>query len=243
MVKSKKHKRILLKVSGEALRGQGSFGQDLVVLEYITNEIISIKKKGVQICMVVGGGNFLRGKQFVRGSLIKHATADYMGMLATIMNALAMKDALNSLGVKAKIFSAIPMHTVCEPYSRSGAMEALENGEVVIFAGGIGNPFVTTDTVSVIKAIEMDCDMLLKGTQVDGVYSADPKKDKRAKVYKNIKYDEVISKNLGVMDLPAVYIAKEHCLPIVIFNLHQKGRILKIVTAGIARPENFSLIS
>ena len=166
-----------------------------------------------------------------------------MGMLATVMNALALQDALTSLRLKVKIFSAIPMHTVCEPFSHGKALSALENEKIVIFAGGIGNPFVTTDTVSVIKSIEMECDMLLKGTQVDGVYSADPKKNKSAKIYKKIGYDEVISKKLGIMDLPAIYIAKEHNLPIVVFNLHKKGNLMKVSTNGITKIENFSLIS
>ena len=209
MIINKNYKRVLLKISGEVLQGSAPFGQDLAALEYISKEIVSLKKNVPQVCLVVGGGNFLRGKQFAKGKLVNQATADYMGMLATIMNALALQDVLISLKLKVKIFSAIPMHTVCEPYSYNKALEALEDRKIVIFAGGIGNPFVTTDTVAVIKAIEMQCDLLLKGTQVDGVYSADPKKNKNAKAYKKIKYGEILAKNLDIIDLPAVYIAKE----------------------------------
>jgi uridylate kinase len=243
MTMNKKHNRVMLKVSGEILQGKAQFGHDLDALEYIAKEIESIKKTGVEVCLVVGGGNLLRGKQFKGGKLIKPSTADYMGMLATIMNALSVQDALASLGLNAKIFSAIPMHTVCEPYSRSNALDAVKDGKIVIFAGGIGNPFVTTDTVSVIKSIELECDMLLKGTQVDGVYDSDPKKNKSAKRYEKIKYDDIISKNLSVMDLPAIHIAKEHSLPIVVFDLHKKGNLLKIIQGGITKIENFSLIS
>jgi uridylate kinase len=243
MTKNKKLKRVLVKVSGEALQGQASSGYDPTALEYISKEIALLKKAGVQVCLVVGGGNILRGKQLAGSKLIKRATADYMAMLATVMNALALQDALISLGLKAQIFSATTMHTMCEPYSRRAAIESLENGKIVLFAGGIGNPFVTTDTVSVIRSIEMDCDMLIKGTQVDGVYSADPKKDKAAKLYKKISHAEVISKGLGIMDLSAIHIAQQHHLPIVIFNLHKKGNLLKIITNGITKIENFSLIS
>jgi uridylate kinase len=243
MAQNKKHKRVLLKVSGEVLQGKASFGYDMAALEYISNEIASLKKTGTQVCLVVGGGNILRGKQLAGSKLIKRATADYMAMLATVMNALALQSALISLGLKAQIFSAMTMHTMCEPYSRHAAIESLENGKIVLFAGGIGNPFVTTDTVSVIRSIEMDCDMLIKGTQVDGVYSADPKKDKYAKLYKKISHAEVTSKNLGIMDLSAIHIAQQHHLPIMVFNLHKKGNLLRIIKNGITKIENFSLIS
>ena len=235
--------RVLIKISGEALKGEASFGQDLTALEYISKEISPLKEIGAQICLVVGGGNYLRGKQFNEKKLIKRSTADYMGMLATIMNALALQDALNTVGLQVKIFSAIPIYTVCEPFSHTHALNSLNRGKIVIFAGGIGNPFVTTDTVSVIKAIEMECDMLLKGTQVDGVYSADPKKDNSAKLYTKIGYDDVISKKLGVIDLSAIHIAKEHKLPIIVFNLHKKGNLMKVISAGNTQIENFSLIS
>ncbi len=242
-MKNKRSKRVLLKISGEALQGKAAFGHDLDSLEYISKEIASIKKDGAEVCLVVGGGNIIRGGQLKLGKLIKRATADYMGMLGTVINALAVQDALTVLGFNVKIFSAIPMHTVCEPYSRSAALDALDSGKIVIFAGGIGNPFVTTDTISVIKSIEMGCDMLLKGTQVDGAYDSDPKKNKSAKRYKKIGYDDVISQGLAVMDLGAVHIAREHKLPIVVFDIHKKGNLSRIVKGGITKIENFSLIS
>ena len=243
MARNKKHKRVLLKISGEILQGKAPFGHDLNALEYIAKEIASIKKIGAEICLVIGGGNLLRGRQFDGGKLIKPATADYMGMLATIMNALAVQDAIRSSGFGVHIFSSIPMHTMCEPYCLSKALTALEDGNIVIFAGGIGNPFVTTDTVSVIKSIEMECDMLLKGTQVDGVYDSDPKKNKSAKRYNKITHEDVIEKGLTVMDLPAIHIAKSYDLPIVVFDLHKQGNLLRIIKNGKTKIQNFSLIS
>ena len=240
---NRKHKRVLLKISGEVLQGSAQFGQDLTALEYVSKEIVSLVKNNIQTCLVIGAGNFIRGKQFAKEKLIDHTTADYMGMLATIMNALALQCALTTFDLKVKIFSSIAMHTVCEPYSYAKALRALSNGDVVIFAGGTGNPYVTTDTVSVIKASEMECDMLLKGTQVDGVYDTDPKENKNAKFYNKISYDEVLSNRLGIMDLSAIHIAKDNTLPILVFNLHEKGNAMKVAQNGLIRTGNFSLIS
>ncbi|NRA73578.1 MAG: UMP kinase [Rickettsiales bacterium] len=243
MIKNKKHKRVLLKISGEVLQGDAQFGQDLPTLEYVSKEIASLVKNNIQACLVVGAGNFIRGKQFMDEKLINHTTADYMGMLATVMNALALQCALTTMGFKVKIFSSIPMHTVCEPYSYNKALQALNENYIVIFAGGTGNPCVTTDTISVTKAIEMQCDMLLKGTHVDGVYNKDPKENKDAKIYKKISYDEILSNNLEIMDLPAIYIAKKYNLPILVFNLHEEGNLIETIKNGTTKSGNFSLIS
>ncbi|MEM6339280.1 MAG: UMP kinase [Pseudomonadota bacterium] len=243
IIMAKQHRRVLLKISGEVLQGSSQFGQDLKALEYVSKEIASLAKHNIQTCLVVGAGNFIRGKQFAKETLINHTTADYMGMLATVMNALALQCALTTFGLKVTVFSSVPMHTVCEPYSYAKALRNLEKGNVVIFAGGTGNPYVTTDTVSVIKASEMECDFILKGTQVDGVYDSDPKENKNAKFYEKISYNEVLSQRLEVMDLSAIHIAKNNNLPILIFNLHKKGNLINVVNQDKTKNNNFSIIS
>src|ERR1700756_3077415 len=194
-----RYKRILLKLSGEAGVGGGQFGIDPKTLEAVAEDIGQVINAGVQVCLVVGGGNIFRGAALAQTG-IERATADYMGMLATVMNALAVQAVLERLGVPTRVQSAIPMESVCEPYIRRRAIRHMEKGRVVIFAAGTGNPFFTTDTAAALRAAEMNCDAMLKGTQVDGVYSADPKKDPKAVRYESLSYHEVLSRDLQVMD-------------------------------------------
>ncbi len=228
-----KYKRVLLKLSGEALMGPGKFGHDQETLQRICKEIQSVKKIGVQICLVVGGGNIYRG---AAGSNVgmERASADYMGMLATVINALALQNALEAMGLDTRVLSAIPMDTVCEPYIRRRAFRHMQRGRVVIFAAGTGNPFFTTDTAAALRAVEMGCDAILKATQVDGVYSADPKKDKNAKRYKKLTYREVLSKDLAVMDASAISLARENKIPILVFSIHTPGAFARVI-AGKGR--------
>lgn len=216
------YRRVLLKVSGEAGLGGDKFGIDMDVCTRTANEIGAAIEQGFQICLVIGGGNIFRGLQgAARG--MDRAQADYMGMLATVMNALAMQGALEHLGHATRVVSAIPMVTICEPYIRRRAIRHMEKGRVVIFAGGTGNPFFTTDTAAALRAAEMGCDALFKGTSVDGVYSADPKMDKTAKRYDTLSYQHVLEKNLKVMDAAAVSLMRENDIPIVVFSIREKG--------------------
>ncbi|MFZ4762581.1 MAG: UMP kinase [Alphaproteobacteria bacterium] len=212
------YKRVLLKLSGEALLGSQEYGLDQLVVERVAKEIKDVTELGIQLCVVVGGGNIFRG---VSGAAkgMERTTADYMGMLATIMNSLAMQAALERLGVQTRVQSAIPMSTVCEPYIRRRAVRHMEKGRVVIFAAGTGNPFFTTDTAAALRASEMGCDALFKGTKVDGVYSADPKKDKNATRYERLTYLEVLTKDLQVMDAAAISLAKDNNIPILVFSI------------------------
>ncbi|OHC75264.1 MAG: UMP kinase [Rhodospirillales bacterium RIFCSPLOWO2_12_FULL_58_28] len=223
-----KYRRVLLKLSGEGLAGDGKFGIDPAAIERIAAEISDVHNMGVRICLVIGGGNIFRG---VSGAAAKidRAGADYMGMLATVMNAVAMQSMLESKGVQTRVQSAIPMATVCEPYIRRRAMRHMEKGRVVIFAAGTGNPFFTTDTAAALRAVEMGCDALLKGTQVDGVYSDDPKKVKGAKRYDKLTYQEVLSKDLKVMDASAISLARENKVPILVFSIHNPGAFADVV--------------
>jgi uridylate kinase len=228
-----KYARVLLKVSGEALMGDQSFGIDVGTVDRIAADVKDANRAGVQLCMVIGGGNIFRGLAGAAKG-IDRATADYMGMLATVMNALAMQAALERAGVPSRVQSAIPMSTVCEPYIRRRAIRHMEKGRAVIFAAGTGNPFFTTDTAAALRAAEMNCNAMLKGTQVDGVYSADPKKDPKAKRFESLSYHEVLSRDLQVMDASAVSLSRENGIPIVVFSIHDRGA-LAAVLAGKGR--------
>ena len=215
-------KRVLLKISGEALMGNQGYGLHPPTVERIAREIAKVQKLGVEVCLVIGGGNIFRGLQ---GSAqgMERTTADYMGMLATVMNALAMQSALEAIGVFTRVVSAIPMDQVCEPYIRRRAVRHLEKGRVCIFAAGTGNPYFTTDTAATLRASEMSCEAIFKGTQVDGVYDKDPKKFSDAVRYDKVSYDEVLQKNLKVMDASAIALARDNHLPIFVFSLDEPG--------------------
>lgn len=223
-----KYRRVLLKLSGEALMGAGQFGIDIPTCEQFAKAIANARKAGAEICLVIGGGNIFRG---VAGAAkgMERAQADSMGMLATVMNALAMQSVLESIGVPTRVQSAISMDAICEPYIRRRAQRHMEKGRVVIFAAGIGNPFFTTDTGAALRAIEMGCDALLKGTQVDGVYTADPKLDSSATRYNEVGYDELLIKNLRVMDPSAVSLMRDNNIPVVVFSLKQEGSLLNVL--------------
>jgi len=223
-----KFKRILFKVSGEAMMGDKGFGHDSVAIQKICGQIIAAHKLGCEICVVVGGGNIFRGvSQAAAG--IERASADYMGMLATCINGIALQSALEKLGIDTRMQSAIQMNNICEPYIKRRAARHLEKNRVVIFTAGTGNPFFTTDTASVLRAVEMGCDAILKGTQVDGVYSADPKLDKNAVHYDKIKYIDVLKQDLKVMDQTAITLAKDNKLPIVVFSIKGEDALCNVV--------------
>ena len=216
------YSRVMLKISGEALMGDQSYGLHPPTVERIAREVQSVHSMGVEICMVIGGGNIFRGLQ---GSAqgMERATADYMGMLATVMNALAMQGALEKLGIHTRVISAIPMDQVCEPYIRRRAVRHLEKKRVVIFAAGTGNPYFTTDTAATLRANEMNCQAIFKGTKVDGVYDKDPVKFDDATRYDTISYDDVLAQHLGVMDASAIALARENHMPIIVFSLDEPG--------------------
>ncbi|MBS56689.1 MAG: UMP kinase [Rickettsiales bacterium] len=218
-------KRILIKLSGEALLGKSKFGIDVSVLSFISNEIKNIFKKNYQICIVVGGGNIFRG---IKGESqgIDRSTSDYIGMLATIMNALSLQSSLEQISVPTRVQSAISMSQIAEPYIRRKAIRHLEKKRVVIFAAGTGNPFFSTDTAASLRASELNCSTIVKATKVDGIYNIDPVKNLNAKIYKKIKYHEVISKDLRVMDTTSISLAKESNIPILITNIFKKNSIL-----------------
>jgi len=218
----KSWRRVLLKVSGEALMGDAPFGIDHNACTRIAEEIVAVHKTGIEICLVIGGGNIFRGLSSAAQGM-ERTTADYMGMLATVMNALAMQATLEKLGVPTRVLSAIPMTTVCEPYIRRRAMRHMEKGRIVIFAAGTGNPFFTTDTGAALRATEMACDALMKGTQVDGVYTADPKTNPDATRFETLSYTDVLTKNLRVMDATSVSLMRENGVPIVVFNIRKPG--------------------
>ena len=222
MTTSSKYNRVLLKVSGEALMGDKSYGIDVAMTDKIAGEVKQAFDQGVEIALVIGGGNIFRGLS-AAASGIERATADYMGMLATVMNALAMQSALERHGLDTRVMSAIPMTTVCEPYIRRRAVRHLEKGRVVIFAAGTGNPFFTTDTAAALRAAEMGCDALLKGTQVDGVYDSDPNVNTGAVRYDSLTYMDVISRDLRVMDTSAVTLMRDNEIPIIVFSIHTPG--------------------
>jgi uridylate kinase len=223
-----RYKRILLKLSGEAGVGGDGFGIDPKTLGAVAEEIAQVSRAGVQICVVVGGGIIFRGALLAEAGL-ERASADYMGMLATVMNALALQAALEKIGVYTRVQSAIPMDAVCEPYIRRRALRHLEKGRVVIFAAGVGAPFFTTDSGAALRAAEMGCEALFKGTSVDGVYTADPKKEPTAERYETLSYHEVLAKNLKVMDASAVSLMRENHIPIDVFNIRERGNLLKVL--------------
>jgi uridylate kinase len=225
---SHKYRRVLLKLSGEALMGEQSYGLDPKIIGRIAQEVKSVHQLGVQIALVIGGGNIFRGlKGAAQG--MERATADYMGMLATVINSLAVKSALERHGVVTRVLSAIGMQAVCEPYIRRRAIRHMEKGRVVIFAAGTGNPFFTTDTAAALRASEMECDALLKGTKVDGVYSADPFKDRSATRYERLSYLDVLSRDLQVMDATAISLARENGIPILVFSIQNDGGFADVV--------------
>jgi uridylate kinase len=223
-----KYRRVLLKVSGEALMGSQSYGIDVATVERIAADVKDATLVGAQICMVVGGGNIFRGLSGAAAG-IDRATADYMGMLATIMNALAMQAALERVGLQTRVQSAIPMMSICEPYIRRRAIRHMEKGRAVIFAAGTGNPFFTTDTAAALRAAEMSCDAMFKATQVDGVYSDDPKRVKDAERYDFLSYHEVLSRDLKVMDASAISLSRENGIPIIVFSIHERGNLSAIL--------------
>ncbi len=216
------YKRVMLKISGEALMGDQGFGLNPPTVERIATEIKRVHDLGVEICMVIGGGNIFRGLQ---GSAqgMERTTADYMGMLATVMNALAMQSALEAMGLYTRVISAIPMDQICEPYIRRRAVRHLEKGRVCIFAAGTGNPYFTTDTAATLRASEMSCEAIFKGTKVDGVYDKDPALFQDAVRYDDISYDDVLQKRLRVMDASAIALARDNDLPIIVFSLDEPG--------------------
>ena len=233
-------KRILLKLSGEVLMGSGGGAIDPDTIARVADEIADVKAQGYELCIVVGGGNIFRGiSGAARG--MDRATGDYMGMLATVMNALAVQNALEKIGVETRVQSAIPMASVCEPFIRRRAERHLEKGRIVIFAAGVGSPFFTTDSGSALRAAEMKCDALFKGTSVDGVYDADPKKVEGAKRYETVTYDRVLSDNLKVMDASAIALCRDNNIPIVVFNIRQPGNLAEVLagrgTATIVQHE------
>lgn len=229
--RDKKYKRILLKLSGEALMGSLGFGIDPKVLDRMALEVGQLVGIGVQVGLVVGGGNLFRGAALQTAGLDR-VTGDHMGMLATVMNALALRDALERSNIKSSVMSAIPMSGVVDHYDRRKAIRALTRGEVVIFAAGTGNPFFTTDSAACLRGIEVDADLVLKATKVDGVYSADPMRDPDAVKYDYLSYDEVLDKKLEVMDLTAICLCRDHNMPLRVFAMEQQGALLNIVVGG-----------
>ena len=223
-----RYKKILLKMSGEVLMGDALFGIDTKTIEAVAEDIKEVVDHGIELCLVIGGGNIFRGVSLA-GKGMDRANADYMGMLATVMNALALQGALEKIGVYTRVQSAIPMEAVCEPYIRRRALRHLEKGRVVIFAAGLGAPFFTTDTPAALRTAEMGCDALFKGTSVDGVYTADPKKDPSAQRYETLSYQEVLAKDLRVMDASAIALMRDNQIPIVVFSIRERGNFFKVL--------------
>ena len=223
-----RYKKILLKMSGEVLMGDALFGIDTKTIEAVAEDIKEVVDHGIELCLVIGGGNIFRGVSLA-GKGMDRANADYMGMLATVMNALALQGAVEKVGVYTRVQSAIPMDAVCEPYIRRRALRHLEKGRVVIFAAGLGAPFFTTDTPAALRTAEMGCDALFKGTSVDGVYTADPKKDPSAQRYETLSYQEVLAKDLRVMDASAIALMRDNKTPIVVFSIRERGNFLKVL--------------
>ncbi len=223
-----KYKRILLKLSGESLMGDKQFGIDQARIDQYAQDILQIVEKGVEVAIVIGGGNIFRGVQAEQANLDR-AQGDYMGMLATVINSMALQGALEKVGIITRLQSAIKMEQIAEPFIRRKAMRHLEKGRVVIFGAGTGNPYFTTDTAASLRAIEIGADVLLKGTRVDGIYTADPEKDKSATRYDHISFEEVYAKNLNVMDMTAFTLCHENKLPIIVFDMNTPGNLLKLV--------------
>jgi uridylate kinase len=229
--RDKKYKRILLKLSGEELMGKEGFGIDPKVLDKMALEIGQLVGIGVQVGLVIGGGNLFRGASLSEAGLDR-VTGDHMGMLATVMNALAMRDALERSNIASRVMSAIPMSGIVDHYDRRGAIRYLDSGEVVIFAAGTGNPFFTTDSAACLRAIEVEAELVLKATKVDGVYTADPMKDKNATKYDRLTYDVALEKKLGVMDLTAICLCRDQSMPVRVFRMSKPGALLNIVVGG-----------
>ncbi|MDH3354713.1 MAG: UMP kinase [Chromatiales bacterium] len=228
MATTLKYQRILLKLSGEALMGEQGHGIDPAVIKRLAGEINEVVQKGVGVGLVIGGGNIFRGVSLAAGGM-ERAAADQMGMLATVINALSMQSGLEQEGIDCRVMSALPIHQVCEDYDRREAIRHLEKGRVVIFAAGTGNPFFTTDSAATLRGIEIQAGLVLKATKVDGVYSADPVKDPSAKRYSQLSFDEVITQQLGVMDLTAMILCKEHNMSLRVFNMGKEGALMRIL--------------
>jgi len=224
-----KYKRVLLKLSGESFCEQGGFGIDGGQLESIAARIAEISRLGPQVAIVVGAGNFIRGQRFSEKTSIPRNTADYMGMLTTIINACALQETLEKMGQTTRVMSAIEVEAMCEPFIRRRAIRHFEQGRVVILAGGTGNPFFTTDTCAALRAAELDADLLIKATKVDGVYSDDPKKNPKARMFTKLSYQEVLEKNLRVMDHSAISLCRENNIPIIVVNIFRKGNITRAI--------------
>jgi len=224
-----KYKRILLKLSGESLMGNQKFGIDPEILTQYAQEVKAVMDMGVEVAIVIGGGNIFRGVQGVQDGLSDRAQADYMGMLATVINAMALQGALEKQGLSTRLQSAIKMEQICEPFIRRKAIRHLEKGRVVIFGAGTGNPYFTTDTAASLRAVEIEADLILKGTRVDGVYTADPEKDQNATKFDTISFREVYDKGLSIMDLTAITLCKENNLPILVFDMNKPGNLSKLM--------------
>lgn len=237
-MQKKKFKHILLKLSGEALMGKKEFGIDIPTIDYVTSQIYQIYKKNIKISIVVGGGNIFRGSSG-HSKGMDRVTADYTGMMATVINSLLLQSSLEKLLVPTRILSAIKMDTVCEPYIKRRAIRHIEKNRVVIFAAGTGNPFFTTDTAAALRASEMKCDVIFKATKVDGIYDSDPIKNKKAKKFKFISYDDVIKKNLKIMDTSSISLARENKIAIIVFSLFEKDSLLNAINGN----GNFTLIN
>jgi len=229
--KALRWRRVLLKISGEALMGGRPFGHDVAAIDRIAQEVHNVIRLGAQVALVVGGGNIFRGMSEAAAG-INRTTADHMGMLATVINALALQDGLARNGMEARVMSAIPMQSLCETFTRRDAVRHLDLGRVVVFAAGTGNPYFTTDTAAALRAAEMNCDALLKGTQVDGVYSADPKQEPGAVRYDRLSFTEVLTRDLRVMDATAVSLCRENNIPIVVYSNQNTGMLAEVLTGG-----------
>jgi uridylate kinase len=225
--KAQPYKRIMLKMSGEALMGEGEYGLDPNVVNRVAEDIKEVVDAGTEVCVVVGAGNIFRGVAGAAAGMDR-TTADYMGMLGIVINALALQNALENIGIQARVQSGIRMDSICEPYIRRKAMRHMEKGRVVIFAAGTGNPYFTSDTAGTLRASEMNCDAIFKGTKVDGIYTADPKKDTDAKRYDRISFIDVLTKDLKVMDATAISLARENNIPIIVFSAEEKGNFAKV---------------
>ncbi|HSI34592.1 MAG: UMP kinase [Phycisphaerae bacterium] len=223
------YKRVLLKISGEGFCHEGGFGIEAEEIEGIAKQCVEVAKMGVELAIVVGGGNFIRGATFAEDGHIKRATADYMGMLSTVINALALQETMEKFGQPTRVLSAISVYSVCEPFIRRRAIRHLEKGRAVILAAGTGNPFFTTDTCAALRSTELEVDVLMKATKVDGIYDKDPKKHADAKLYHDVSYEEVHQKQLRVMDLTAITLCMERKIPLVVFNLKKEGNIQRVL--------------
>ncbi len=222
------YKRILLKLSGEALMGEADYGIDPKVLTRLAREALDVQRGGIEVAIVIGGGNIFRGVAPAAAGMDR-ATADYMGMLATVMNSMALQDAMKRAGLDCRVQSALSLEQVAEPFIRGKALRYLEDGKVVIFAAGIGSPFFTTDTAAALRGVEMSADVVIKATKVDGIYTADPKKDPQAIRYQSLSFDEAISKNLKVMDATALTLCRDQKLPIIVFSIFKAGALKRVV--------------